>query len=52
VREVIYFKRPVYTQALTELAAIGFAGSEVPHHPVWWPEVVAYPAGRAAASVE
>jgi putative (di)nucleoside polyphosphate hydrolase len=52
VREVIYFKRPVYTQALTELAAIAFAGGEVPHHPVWWPEVVADPAGRAAASVE
>jgi putative (di)nucleoside polyphosphate hydrolase len=35
VREVIYFKRPVYVKALTELAALGFPGG-APPHPDWW----------------
>jgi putative (di)nucleoside polyphosphate hydrolase len=51
VREVIYFKRPVYTQALTELAPIAFPNGQ-PHLPQWWDEVAADSAGRTAASVE
>jgi len=35
VREVIYFKRPVYVQALTELAGILNPGG-APPHPAWW----------------
>lgn len=50
VREVIYFKRPVYVRALSELASIAFPGKE-PSHPAWWDEVTAA-SGRAAASVE
>jgi putative (di)nucleoside polyphosphate hydrolase len=62
VREVIYFKRPVYTQALTELAPLAFPSGDTPGRPEWWDEVTADstradggppdPAGRAAASVE
>jgi putative (di)nucleoside polyphosphate hydrolase len=52
VREVIYFKRPVYTQALTELAPIAFPNGQAPTLPPWWDEVTAQPAGHAAASVE
>jgi putative (di)nucleoside polyphosphate hydrolase len=57
VREVIYFKRPVYTQALTELAPFAFPSGETPVRPPWWDEVTADPdrtdpPGRAAASVE
>ncbi|MEP7243574.1 MAG: RNA pyrophosphohydrolase [Gammaproteobacteria bacterium] len=52
VREVIYFKRPVYMSALTELAAVAFPGKALAH-PSWWGEVTATdPAGQAAASVE
>jgi putative (di)nucleoside polyphosphate hydrolase len=51
VREVIYFKRPVYQRALTELAPIAFPNG-VPSHPAWWDEVMTDSAGRAAASVE
>ncbi len=50
VREVIYFKRPVYQRALTELAPIAFPNG-VPSHPAWWDEVTDS-AGQAAASVE
>jgi putative (di)nucleoside polyphosphate hydrolase len=39
VREVIYFKRPVYAQALTELAVLAFAGSAAPPLPPWWDKV-------------
>jgi putative (di)nucleoside polyphosphate hydrolase len=35
VREVIYFKRPVYVKALTELARFGFPAG-APPHPEWW----------------
>jgi putative (di)nucleoside polyphosphate hydrolase len=52
VREVIYFKRPVYTQALTELAPIAFPSGQRPRLPEWWSQVTADPAGQAAASVE
>ena len=51
VREVIYFKRPVYQQALTELAPLAFPNG-APAHPAWWDDVVTDPAGQAAASVE
>jgi len=40
VREVIYFKRPVYVQALTELGPIGFPAG-VPATPQWWAEITA-----------
>jgi putative (di)nucleoside polyphosphate hydrolase len=52
VREVIYFKRAVYTQALTELAAHAFPKSGPPTLPDWWDAITADPAGQAAASVE
>jgi putative (di)nucleoside polyphosphate hydrolase len=35
VREVIYFKRPVYVQMLTELASAAFPAG-APRHPDWW----------------
>jgi putative (di)nucleoside polyphosphate hydrolase len=38
VREVIYFKRPVYAQALTELADRAFPEGPPPL-PSWWDEV-------------
>jgi putative (di)nucleoside polyphosphate hydrolase len=40
VREVIYFKRPVYTRALSELAPLAFPGG-APKRPDWWDEVMA-----------
>jgi putative (di)nucleoside polyphosphate hydrolase len=56
VREVIYFKRPVYTQALAELAPLAFPSGDTPDRPPWWDEVTAdsdpTAPGRAAASVE
>jgi putative (di)nucleoside polyphosphate hydrolase len=51
VREVIYFKRPVYQRALAELAPYAFPDG-APAHPAWWDEVVNDAAGRTAASVE
>jgi len=38
VREIIYFKRPVYMRALSELAPLAFPGGE-PARPAWWSEV-------------
>ena len=38
VREIIYFKRPVYVRALSELAPIAFPGGE-PVRPEWVTEV-------------
>jgi putative (di)nucleoside polyphosphate hydrolase len=35
VREVIYFKRPVYVRMLTELAPFAFPDG-APDHPDWW----------------
>lgn len=63
VREVIYFKRPVYTQALRELAPMAFPSGDTPALPPWWDGVMAEtlgadgggaadPPGRTAASVE
>ncbi len=50
VREVIYFKRPVYQRALTELASFAFPAG-VPAYPSWW-ENITTSAGQAATSVE
>jgi putative (di)nucleoside polyphosphate hydrolase len=36
VREVIYFKRPVYVRALTELAPLAFPRGKQPPFPDWW----------------
>jgi putative (di)nucleoside polyphosphate hydrolase len=36
VREVIYFKRPVYVRALQELAELVSPGAPPPY-PAWWP---------------
>jgi len=38
VREVIYFKRPVYIRALTELAPLAFPRGKQPPFPDWWEE--------------
>ncbi len=46
VREVIYFKRPVYAQALRELAPLAFPAGE-PALPEWWDQL-ARPARRRA----
>lgn len=47
VREVIYFKRPVYARALTELAPLAFQrGQDPPPLPAWWDEVT----GESAAA--
>ncbi len=37
VKEVIYFKRHVYVQALTELGPIAFPDDGPPPQPTWWP---------------
>lgn len=37
VKEVIYFKRPVYVRALTELGPFAFPDAEPPPPPGWWP---------------
>ena len=52
VREVIYFKRPVYVRALTELARLAFPSGESPPLPEWWDEVTARSAGAAAAAAD
>jgi putative (di)nucleoside polyphosphate hydrolase len=36
VREVIYFKRPVYARALSELASLAFPRGKQPPQPEWW----------------
>jgi putative (di)nucleoside polyphosphate hydrolase len=50
VREVIYFKRPVYASALTELAALAFPDGERPELPNWWDKVTAKGGRHAAAT--
>ena len=40
VREVIYFKRPVYVQMLTELAPVAFPAG-APPKPAWWDSEIA-----------
>jgi putative (di)nucleoside polyphosphate hydrolase len=37
VKEVIYFKRPVYVRALTELGPLAFPEAGPPPPPAWWP---------------
>jgi putative (di)nucleoside polyphosphate hydrolase len=50
VREVIYFKRPVYVRALTELAPAAFP-SGPPARPAWWSEVTSgQPEGAPSAA--
>lgn len=46
VREVIFFKRVVYAQALTELGRMAFPGGPPPL-PEWWSDDVLRPPGRA-----
>jgi putative (di)nucleoside polyphosphate hydrolase len=50
VREVIYFKRPVYVRALTELAKAAFPEGDSPPLPPWWDDVTARSPGAAAAA--
>jgi putative (di)nucleoside polyphosphate hydrolase len=49
VREVIYFKRPVYALALAELAPLAFPQGQ-PALPEWWTEVTAGDSGRAMSA--
>jgi putative (di)nucleoside polyphosphate hydrolase len=54
VREVIYFKRAVYVQALTELAPLAFPDGPPPL-PEWWAEMAANgltPARSATAPID
>ena len=37
VKEVVYFKRPVYVQALHELGPLAFPHDGPPPPPSWWP---------------
>jgi putative (di)nucleoside polyphosphate hydrolase len=41
VKEVIYFKRPVYARALTELAGLAFPRGKQPPLPEWWDKLTA-----------
>jgi putative (di)nucleoside polyphosphate hydrolase len=49
VREVIYFKRPVYVRALQELAPLANPDG-VPPYPTWWPSCARPRAERPAAA--
>jgi putative (di)nucleoside polyphosphate hydrolase len=49
VREVIYFKRPVYVRALKELAPLAFPQGQPPFPP-WWNEVAAPAHGRTSSA--
>jgi putative (di)nucleoside polyphosphate hydrolase len=49
VREVIYFKRPVYARALAELAPLAFPQGQ-PALPEWWTEITAGDSGRALSA--
>jgi hypothetical protein len=49
VREVIYFKRPVYVKALTELAEFAFPGGGWPAYPEWWQELTTPTNGSQSA---
>jgi putative (di)nucleoside polyphosphate hydrolase len=37
VKEVVYFKRPVYVRALRELGPLAFPNAAPPPPPPWWP---------------
>jgi len=52
VKEVIYFKRPVYARALTELAALAFPRGQSPPLPEWWAQLTARGGSRAPAAAE
>ena len=41
VKEVIYFKRPVYARALSELAGLAFPRGTQPPQPEWWEKMTA-----------
>jgi putative (di)nucleoside polyphosphate hydrolase len=47
VKEVIFFKRPVYARALTELATLAFPGGKQPPLPDWWDKVTARGTAKA-----
>ena len=49
VREVIYFKRPVYVRALSELAGLAFPRGKQPPFPEWWSEYAEPKKGADAA---
>lgn len=49
VKEVIYFKRPVYARALTELASLAFPRGKIPPLPPWWEQLTRRRAAPAAA---
>ena len=51
VREVIYFKKPVYVRALSELAGFAFPHG-VPPRPGWWDEVTTPTNGSQSASTQ
>ena len=50
VREVIFFKRPVYATALTELAPLAFPAGRSPPLPDWWDKLTARGGRPAVAS--
>jgi putative (di)nucleoside polyphosphate hydrolase len=49
IREVIYFKRRVYTRALHELGAAAFPGG-LPPYPDWWHRDAGVATARAASA--
>ncbi len=49
VREVIYFKRPVYARALEELSSLAFPQGR-PALPPWWDKVTAHGGHRGASA--
>jgi putative (di)nucleoside polyphosphate hydrolase len=49
VREVIYFKRPVYARALEELSSLAFPQGR-PALPPWWDKVTARSGHRVASA--
>ena len=49
VREVIYFKRPVYARALEELSPLAFPQGR-PALPPWWDKVTARGGHRVASA--
>jgi putative (di)nucleoside polyphosphate hydrolase len=52
VKEVIYFKRPVYARALTELAPLAFPRGKQPPLPDWWEKMVTRGASATAVPAD
>ena len=52
VKEVIYFKRPVYARALTELAGVAFPRGKEPPQPEWWEKLTARRARETPARAD